>query len=512
MARLLVLLALLLAASVPAHAGIYDGCPTNNIGALCESEPSAVANAQRVTELLRANAQQTSASQGHNHKYSTCPPWRESGNGLYGGGVPFTRVHYDFKDDDSPLQTCSGQVAGGAYRDFLDSTACQGGYGVDPLNPTQCLTQAKCQARPQLGRGVTTGASSSTCSAGCEFKPVGDLVSISFGDQTFTPATAWKSSGAACAAGMPPQPPEKDQECRPAGAGQTFCVKPTGEQCASATNGRQFCWKPGETGEKTDGPVLQKRNAGPTEIPPNNLQLPSGDSLVKQGQSITSTTTTNSTSTSTTTTTNYTTQNGTNAGTKNEGESATGDGSGKDGEGDGKGASGGTNCETPPVVTGDQVLGMVATQAWQTRCAVEAGNAAKVTGDVGNCAQPFTVEGTNANAVQLRAMRAQLCKGDSNGDGQPDWTKPDGTEAGEGGEDEEPGILQRMVNTDLLDTDGFFGGSATCPQLGSLEMGPFGSFSFDDKPWFCDLVALMRGVVLLMGAFISLRILTGEGL
>lgn len=110
-------------------------------------------------------------------------------------------------------------------------------------------------------------------------------------------------------------------------------------------------------------------------------------------------------------------------------------------------------------------------------------------------------------------MRAQLCNGDKDGDGQPDWTKPDGTEAGEGGDDGEKTLLQRMVSTDVLDAGGFLGGgSASCPQLGTIEFGKFGSFSLDSQPWFCDLVALMRGVLLLVGAFIALRILTGDGL
>ena len=52
---------------------------------------------------------------------------------------------------------------------------------------------------------------------------------------------------------------------------------------------------------------------------------------------------------------------------------------------------------------------MIANQAWATRCAVEAGNAADVTGDIEKCDQPFTVNGDNANAVKLRAMRAQIC-------------------------------------------------------------------------------------------------------
>lgn len=401
---------------------------------------------------------------------------------------------------------------------------CPGGYKFDPFNPSECMNDGKCRAlNSGLGGAERTMTGSSFCPAvGCQMRVNETTATKRNGQGGSLVSGMFEYTGESCgkSAENPEPAPDKlkpdppPQECVTYSSGQTFCQKRDGQQCYTTSNGRQNCWNPGETGEKTDGPVLQKRNAGPTEVPPQNLQLPSGDSLQKSGQSVTDTTTKGGT-TITTTTTNYMTTNGTNAsggGTgKDSGEK--GDGTGASGEGDDKGsASGGGDCDTPPITTGDPVIGMVATQAWHTRCAVEAGNAAKVTGDVANCAQPFTVEGTHANAVQLRAMRAQLCKGDANGDGQPDWTKPDGTEAGDGGEDDQPGVLQRMVNTDMLDKGGFFGGSGTCPQLGTLELGPFGSFSLDSQPWFCDLVALMRGVVLLMGAFISLRILTGEGL
>ena len=108
-------------------------------------------------------------------------------------------------------------------------------------------------------------------------------------------------------------------------------------------------------------------------------------------------------------------------------------------------------------------------------------------------------------------MRAQICNEDKDGDGQPDWTKPDGEEGGDPDEDgdgdaEVKGV---SVGTDVLDTSGFFGGGS-CPSLGTLDFGTFGSFSLDSEPWFCTLVSLMRGVLLLVGAFIALRILTGD--
>src|SRR5690606_38302329 len=76
----------------------------------------------------------------------------------------------------------------------------------------------------------------------------------------------WKANGAACAAGDMDMEFEDENpppvSCTPAEDGQTLCVKATGEQCYSAGEGRQICWRPGETGEKVDGPILQKRVGG----------------------------------------------------------------------------------------------------------------------------------------------------------------------------------------------------------------------------------------------------------
>lgn len=165
-------------------------------------------------------------------------------------------------------------------------------------------------------------------------------------------------------------------------------------------------------------------------------------------------------------------------------------------------------CKTPPVVTGDAALGMVASQAWATRCAVEAGSSAKVTGDIGDCASPFTVEGDTPEAHQLRAMRAERCSA-------PDWAKAgagdgntgnphDGAEGVDG-----PGNSTWTFDVDVLDTSGFGGGS--CPQLGTLDFGSFGAVALDGATWWCPLIAGLRAVMLLMGVFIiSFRILFGE--
>lgn len=396
---------------------------------------------------------------------------------------------------------------------YYTGAACPAGTTWNESTHT-CFDSQQCLSKPALGNAFTQGGSGSTCVGGCQFRP--DISAcVVVNGQSVCSVTGAKPTGQPCTTEPTPKTdPEPKQECLNAAAGQTFCIKPDGQHCYTASTGRQICWQPGETGQKTDGPTMQTRDAGTQPIPPNT-QLPSGDTLNTQGSPVTSTTTINnntttSTTTITTTTQNYQTQNGTNAGGSGKADAGEkGDGSGKD-KGDGDGASGGGNCETPPIVSGDAAMNMVATQAWATRCAVEAGNAAKVTGDVANCATPFSVEGTNANAVKLRAMRAQLCKGDANGDGRPDWTETDGTEAGDGdeGNDTTPGTRSLSFGTDLLDTGGFLGAGG-CPSLGTVDL-VFTQVNFDSNPYFCTLVQLMRAVLLMIGAFIALRILMGD--
>ncbi|MCW0386835.1 hypothetical protein NB722_001374 [Xanthomonas sacchari] len=363
----------------------------------------------------------------------------------------------------------------------------------------------KCAGLPNIsGAQSWSGSSSATCSAGCGYESVGSSLTFSVAGKlvTYTDASGLKPTGAACAAGDSQLNAAKKEDCIPV-TGQTICVRPDGSVCATATNGKQLCWQSRETGTKTTGDTLADRQAGTQHTPPS-LQIPSGDTLTKVGGPDTVQTTTKnpdgSSSTVTTNVTSYKTDNGTDAGGSDQSE-------GKDK--DGKSASGGGDCKTPPVVSGDQALAMVATQTWATRCAVEAGNATKVTGDIGDCKSAFTVEGDNAQAHELRALRAERC-GES-----PAWVKPKSGEGSNGdpyggstdGKDG-PGTWSLKVDSRLLDTSGFLGGS--CPTLGTLDFGRFGQVSLDGTTWWCPLIAAMRAVMLLMGAFIAVRLLLGD--
>lgn len=408
---------------------------------------------------------------------------------------------------------------GGALGSYNYNSGCPAGQTWQTSTHT-CFDSQACLAKAPLGNAFTTSGAGATCVQGCLFRPDVSVCGTWPGKGTVCSVSGAKPTGGPCNGEPPPQTQPPEQGCTPASNGQTFCIKPDGHQCYTASSGRQICWQPGETGTKTDGPTAQKRDAGSQPIAPNT-QLPNGDTLVSDGQpqSTTSTVTNNTTNTTqniTTVTQNYHTQNGTNAsgGSANTDSGEPGDGTGSGsgtGDGDGTGATGGTNCETPPIVTGDAALGMVATQTWATRCAAEAGNAAKVTGSIEDCSQPFSVEGTNANAVKLRAMRAQLCKGDANGDGKPDWTDGDAPEgAGDPGPDTEP-LPKRFglnVSTDLLDTSDMFGGAASCPNFEITILGATASTS--DIPNWCTILQIARGLILIFAAFTAVRMLLGE--
>lgn len=385
---------------------------------------------------------------------------------------------------------------------------------------------------PNYGYWTLENAGTSMCKSGCSFSRGDILETRGFqvcgsGQCTAGPSqvrAVWRYNGAKCSTqpNDPPPPQDDDVSCTPATANQTYCIRPNGENCYTASSGRMICWKPSEQGTKTDGPVTQTNNAGDEQPNP-----PPGSQHTSQVK----TTTSSSTNTSTTTTNTYTTTSGAPAGSTNQGTSVGADGkptggtgsgtggSGSGGDGDGeddKSASGGGDCESPPITSGDPIMGMVATQTWATRCAVEAGNAAKVTGDVGDCKSPFSVEGTNANAVKLRAMRAQICGPDSvaNAGDAFDVQASDAASAADGDEptDDDPedpfadSKIERDGNwfLDNLNATGFLGGG-TCPADTNIAVGA-GSFKLSLGP-ICTMLSAVSGLVLALAYLIAFRIM-----
>lgn len=392
---------------------------------------------------------------------------------------------------------------------------------------------------PNYGYWTISNAGTSMCKSGYSFSR-GDVLETRGSSVCGTGAAlgqctamssqvraVWSYNGEKCSSqpNQPPPPADDDVSCTPATANQTYCILPNGENCYTASSGRMICWKPNEFGSKTDGPVTQTNN--------NGNQSPNPPPGSSHTSTVTTTTTTNSNSSNTTTIT-YSTNSGAPAGSSNQGTSTGSDGKptgGGSGSGSGSGtggdggdgdddddntAGGGGNCDSPPITSGDAILGMVATQTWATRCAVEEGNAAKFVGDIGNCKASFSVEGTNANAVKLRAMREQICGPGSVADAGDafDAQASQATEYGDGDEppDDEPKdpLEGRKVERDgnwfvnQLDNAGFLGGGS-CPADKTFSVGGR-AFPLSMEP-LCQLLGAISGLIVAVAYLIAFRIM-----
>lgn len=189
------------------------------------------------------------------------------------------------------------------------------------------------------------------------------------------------------------------------------------------------------------------------------------------------------------------------------------------GEDDGEGnesdnqASGGGDCNAPPSCSGDAIACNTNWQIWRLRC-----SSATVTGDPTQCGASYTCNGDSVQCAQVALLRVSACKGlndgvpgDGEGDGQPDWTK--GQEPARPDDDGDPDEhdVKRFgvgISPDMLDREEIFGGGA-CPAFPSFTiMGH--PVDVSDVPYWCNLVAIMRAVVLIMAAYFSLQILMGR--
>jgi len=373
-----------------------------------------------------------------------------------------------------------------------------------------------CAARLDGDAGMINGTmySGGVCDRGCKVQPnltggsdfslreSGNPNAISIKSGT------WRASGELCSVdSTPPKPEKKDEYCHQSG-NYTVC-KSKDRTCISTASGFRTCASDtaNEKGHTaTNNPRTEAASISAPNTPPNPPTNRPGEDWKPSGG------TTNITNNNNGNTTN--TQNYNNQGTPNGNQPTPGDGSGPgaggsngngdQGEGSGNSAGGGGDCNTPPTTSGDAILGMIAAQTWATRCATEKGNSGTVTGDVGNCDSPFSVTGDSVQANQLRAQRAQLCSGKP-GSGEGNNGNPH-----EGAEDVDgPGKWSWKFDESLIDKSGFGGGS--CPQFGTVDFGRFGAVSLDSVTWWCPLVAAMRAVMLLLGAFISFRIVFGDG-
>ena len=177
-------------------------------------------------------------------------------------------------------------------------------------------------------------------------------------------------------------------------------------------------------------------------------------------------------------------------GKPNEDGGGKGDGNGPgEGSGNGNTSGGGGNCASPPSSSGDAILAQIAYQTWATRCAIEG------------------AKDGNGNL--------KTTQGDGNGSGPGGGEgEGEGTDFGTSnpGEDEafDPAEVKRFgipVNTNMLDSEAIFGGGA-CPVLSVTIYGK--TFSTNEIPSWCDLLRILRSLVLIFAAFTALRILMGN--
>lgn len=409
--------------------------------------------------------------------------------------------------------------AGTVWSDESNKCGCPSGSTYRPDGT--CKSCESMNSEPGFGNIEVARPFKERCLGGCQFraKPNASTCMLIGGAAAGTQHCSgeWEFTGASCSVsgGDPPMlespipgepgTPKPKQVCTPGGSGQTVCIKENGDHCYSASTGRQICWKPGQVGEKGDGPVVQVRKPG-TEAPlPSMMQTDAGDALTSEGEPMTVTSVINGQLTVTTTTQNYRTEHGTDAKPSNEGQGSDGDD-----EEQRNGASGGADCDSKPVVS-DPALEMVATQAWATRCAVEAGNAASVSGDVGDCKSPFSVQGENANAQKLRAMRAQICGAEGIVEGLAE-----GLESGKGdaqstadslmpGEGES--VFAQGDGGERLSSTRFGGGGGSCPAIGTFVIPGVGEI--DTGP-LCNALAALRFLFLALATIAALRIIGSE--
>lgn len=418
-------------------------------------------------------------------------------NGTVEMGFQTMAIHQNDNYATDPTQCPSGQVRKKPTGECVDPAELCLSKNADvpskntaPYTGQQCIDGCVYGARPHKTGEVNYGSTA-----------------ILYGEMGYT--------GETCTTPTPnPLNPneERPETCTPAGGGMTMCIKDDGRHCYSASGpgaidtSRQICWTPGETGNKTDGPVAQTRGPG-TATPPAPTPPP-GETFNPGTGPTTSTTTTPGGTTSTTTTINNTTINGTDAGDGDDGEPTGGD------DEDEGSASGGEGCESPPACSGDAVGCATLVQVWRTRCSP---NKNKITGGAecdSNGNPLFTCAGDEVMCKQALLQAEQVCrarKGDANGDGQPDWTVPgpgDGTE-GAGPDPTDIGVKSVPgPGMGMLDTSGFLGG-ATCPTFGVLDLGEYGTFDLDEGGKLCDFTQIVKITLLLLGSFFAFQIIAG---
>lgn len=205
------------------------------------------------------------------------------------------------------------------------------------------------------------------------------------------------------------------------------------------------------------------------------------------------------------------------------------EGEGPDGEKVKESFSGGDDCDAPPSCSGSPVMCGQARIQWRIDCNTRR----RVNISGGQCSQAGTptCTGKECNAMEYSQLLMQwrsACAaeklaakdGDSTGTSPTDTNKNgvadvlegqgDVTSPGNGSTDVASAKKWGIgVSSSMLDTSDMFGGGS-CPQPPTIViMGK--SVGGSDIPYFCQLAAIMRALILVFGAYLALRILMGGG-
>ncbi len=449
----------------------FGSCQTVN-GSVCPNPGAAYAAARARADEFKVTAEDNI----HGTKFQVCGPYTLNYDAA---GTTHPAVGFGVLPADDSCRRITNY-----WNYWPSSWECPNGTVWDESS-LSCRNPNECMDKAPLGNSIIGGAQTSVCVEGCTFEPEGVPSGTMLGDgSVLTFGTGWKPTGGFCSVDDPGAPqPSEEEVCREQpGNGMTVCVKPDGRHCYSTKmNGRYLCWNPAETGEKTDGPTKQVRNAGDTPIPPS-LNLPSGDTL-EQAESTTTQTTINN-NTSTTTTTNYNTQHGTDAGPpqgSNQGE----DGDGGDGEGDGEGdgdVQGGGDCSNPPSCSGNPLACWAIQHNWRQAC--EAADSDLFGGALGEVMDAFA----NEQAAEAVEWGAEL---GSDGEGDLDLHRE-----------------VREIPIEDLDDSGFLP-AGKCPQFDTPTVNGK-ALPINFAP-MCGMLENVGYLVLGLAYFLAFRIIGGGG-
>lgn len=192
--------------------------------------------------------------------------------------------------------------------------------------------------------------------------------------------------------------------------------------------------------------------------------------------------------------------------------------------------SGGDTCESPPSCSGSPIMCGQARIQWRIDCNTRRNN--NISG--GQCTQAGmpTCTGEKCNAMEYTQLLMQWrsacameklaakqdtpgqggAQGDANGNGVADVLEGRGdvTPIGDGAADVASAKKWGIpLSTDNLDTSNMFGGGGSCPQPPSITiMGK--TVSAGDVPYFCRIAAILRGLILIFGAYTAIQILMGR--